>query len=99
MEDGVLHRVPQQRAPQEPVERGAQAAGACGGGRRGLEHTAGVTVLAPTAMDADAISTSTFVLGPTDGLAFLERLDRVEGMIVTKDQQQLRSRGFDRYAV
>jgi thiamine biosynthesis lipoprotein ApbE len=50
-------------------------------------------------MDADAISTAAFVLGPGDGLAFLESLERVEGLIVGKDQRQVRTDGFDRYAV
>ena len=48
-------------------------------------------------MDADALSTSAFVLGPDEGLALLERLDGVEGMIVTKDQRQLRTSGFARF--
>jgi thiamine biosynthesis lipoprotein len=56
-----------------------------------------VTVVAPTAMDADALSTAAFVLGPVEGLALLERLDGVEGLIVTKDQRRLDTSGFSRY--
>jgi FAD:protein FMN transferase len=41
-----------------------------------------VTVLATSAMVADALSTAAFVLGPTEGLALLERHD-VDGLIVT----------------
>jgi thiamine biosynthesis lipoprotein len=43
---------------------------------------ASVTVIAPTAMAADAIATAAFVLGPAEGLAFLES-QGVEGLIVT----------------
>ena len=64
---------------------------------RSPEETSGVTVVAPTAMEADALSTSVFVLGPSAGLDLLDRLDGREGMIVTKAQQTLASRGFDRY--
>jgi thiamine biosynthesis lipoprotein len=66
---------------------------------RSPDSTAGVTVVAPTAMDADALSTAAFVLGPEEGLALLERLEAVEGLIVTKDQRQLRTSGFARYIV
>ncbi len=41
-----------------------------------------VSVIAPTAMDADALSTAAFVMGPKDGLAFLEKRPGVEGLIV-----------------
>jgi thiamine biosynthesis lipoprotein len=40
-----------------------------------------VTVLAKTAMQADAISTAAFVLGPEQGFALLERLPNVEGLV------------------
>jgi thiamine biosynthesis lipoprotein ApbE len=43
------------------------------------------------------LSTATFVLGPQEGMDLLDRLDGIEGMIVTKDQTVLRSRGLDRY--
>jgi len=60
-------------------------------------HTSGVSVVAPSAMAADALSTAALVLGPRDGMELLERLDGIEGMIVTKDQRVLRSRGLGRY--
>ncbi|MSR22221.1 MAG: FAD:protein FMN transferase [Gemmatimonadetes bacterium] len=59
-------------------------------------HTSAVTVVAPTSMDADALSTSAFVLGPSEGLALLEKLDGVEGLIVTKEGEELATRGFSR---
>jgi thiamine biosynthesis lipoprotein len=43
---------------------------------------ASVTVVAPTALAADALATAAFVLGPTDGLRLLER-HGVEGLFVT----------------
>ena len=59
-------------------------------------HSSGTTVLAPTAMDADAVSTSAFVLGPQAGVAFLDRLDGVEGLIVDKVGGRFMSKGFGR---
>jgi thiamine biosynthesis lipoprotein len=55
------------------------------------------TIIAPTAMEADALSTGVMVLGPTDGVALLDRLDAVEGLIITKEGQISRSNGLDRY--
>jgi len=43
---------------------------------------ASVTVLAPSAMIADALATAAFVLGPADGIALLEQ-NGVDGLIVT----------------
>ena len=60
-------------------------------------HTSGVSVVAPSAMVADALSTATLVLGPGEGMDLLDRLDGIEGMIVAKDQSILRSRGLSRY--
>jgi FAD:protein FMN transferase len=54
---------------------------------------ASATVVAPTAMLADALATAAFVLGPADGLALLERVG-VEGLIVTPDLACHRTRGF-----
>jgi len=52
------------------------------------------TVLAPTAMVADAFATAAFVLGPVDGIAFLEAQD-VEGLIVSASLEQHATRGFE----
>jgi thiamine biosynthesis lipoprotein len=43
-----------------------------------------VTIMAPSAMDADALATSTFVLGPEKGFALLERLPDVHAIIVDR---------------
>jgi thiamine biosynthesis lipoprotein len=61
------------------------------------EHTSGVSVVAPSAMAADALSTAVLVLGPRTGMELLDRLDGIEGMIVAKDQTVLSSRGLNKY--
>ena len=61
-------------------------------------EASGVTVLAPTAMDADALSTAVFVLGPDEGIILLDQVDGVEGLVVTKAGAQRATRGFARYA-
>lgn len=53
-----------------------------------------VTILAPTAMEADALSTAVFVLGAQKGLEFIERLENVEGILVAGDGQILKSSGL-----
>lgn len=44
-----------------------------------------VTVLAPTAAEADACATAAFVLGPAKGIAFLRSRSGVRGVIVGSD--------------
>ena len=61
------------------------------------DHTSGVSVVAPSAMAADALSTAVLVLGPRTGMELLDRLDGIEGMIVAKDQTVLSSRGLNKY--
>lgn len=41
-----------------------------------------VTIVTPHAVDADALSTAVFILGPEAGMALIERLPDVEGVIV-----------------
>jgi thiamine biosynthesis lipoprotein len=50
------------------------------------------TVSAPLAMVADALATAAFVLGPTEGIALLER-HGVDGLLITPTLEQLRTRG------
>ena len=65
--------------------------------RTGASPTAAasVTVVAPTAMLADALATAAFVLGPVDGLRLLER-HGVEGLIVTPSLERFETAGFPR---
>jgi thiamine biosynthesis lipoprotein len=55
---------------------------------------ASATVLAPTAADADALSTALMVMGPVQGLALAERLPHVEALLVAKDLQIFQTSGF-----
>lgn len=53
-----------------------------------------VTILAPTALEADALSTAVFVMGPVRGLALIEELPQIEGLLITADLQVLLSSGL-----
>lgn len=53
-----------------------------------------VTVLGPVATDTDALSTSVFVMGPRRGLALLNSLAGIEGIIVDADGNLLYSNGL-----
>jgi thiamine biosynthesis lipoprotein len=53
------------------------------------QSAASVTVVAPTAILADAVATAAFVLGPSEGIQLLERLG-VDGLIISPT--------LDRYA-
>ncbi len=53
-----------------------------------------VTILGPTAMDTDALSTSVFVLGAREGLKLLESLEAIEGIIVDNEANLLFSSGL-----
>jgi thiamine biosynthesis lipoprotein len=54
-------------------------------GRTGwpVTHTVSCTVVAPTAMEADALATTLFVLGPGDGMAFLKNHPNADALWVT----------------
>jgi thiamine biosynthesis lipoprotein len=43
-----------------------------------------VTILAPSAMDADALATTVFVLGPKKGFALIEKMPGVHAIIVNR---------------
>ena len=58
-----------------------------------------VSVKAQTTMDADALSTSVFVMNPGKGLGFIEQLPYCDCLIVTRDNNQLRSKGWKSAAV
>ena len=53
-----------------------------------------VTIVADTAVIADGLSTGVFVLGPEKGMALIERLPGVEGVVVTSDNKVLVSPGL-----
>lgn len=61
---------------------------------RSPAELASATVLAPSATDADALSTACMVLGKEAGLALLERLPHVAGLLVTKEMARFATRNF-----
>ena len=64
---------------------------------RSPREASAATVVAPTASEADALSTAALLLGPGSGLALLDAREGTEGVIVGKDGTASRSRGFGRY--
>lgn len=61
---------------------------------RSPEALSSVSVVAPSAMVADGLSTTLMVLGPERGLELLARYEDAEGLVVTKTGERLRSEGF-----
>jgi len=53
-----------------------------------------VTIVADSPLVADGLSTGVFILGPEEGMALIERLPDVEGMIVTAKNEVLVSSGL-----
>ena len=60
-----------------------------------VDAVASVTVIAPTAVLADALGTAAFVLGASDGIALLDR-HGVDGLVVTASLEQHATRGMYR---
>lgn len=56
-----------------------------------------VTIVAPTATSADALSTGVFVLGRGKGMEIIEKLPEVEGVIIDKDGVWVSSGLKDKY--
>ena len=50
-----------------------------------------VTVTAATTMEADALATAVFVLGPGDGVGLINRIAGCECLIIDRQGQQVRS--------
>ena len=53
-----------------------------------------MTIVAQTSVVADVLSTGVFVAGPEAGMALIERLPDVEGVIVTARNEVLISSGL-----
>jgi thiamine biosynthesis lipoprotein len=64
--------------------------------RRGVSPSelASVSVAAPTAMAADALSTALMVMGPEQGAALIGRMENVDALFVRKDGPILKTGGF-----
>jgi len=59
-----------------------------------------VTIVADSPLLADGLSTGVFILGPEQGMALIERLPDVEGVIVTANNDVLVSSGLkDKFAL
>jgi thiamine biosynthesis lipoprotein len=56
-----------------------------------------VTTITKNTIDADALSTVVFLLGPEKGMELVERLDGVEALAITLEGTTTRSSGFQRY--
>ncbi len=54
-----------------------------------------VTVVADTVLEADALSTAIFIMGPEKGLTLLENLPGVEGLLITPEFDILLSSGLE----
>jgi len=55
------------------------------------------TVIAKTAMDADAFATAVFVMGEDEGMEMIESIADVECLLITPDKRIIRSSGFSQY--
>jgi len=55
---------------------------------------ASVSVQAPTAMEADALSTAVFILDPVRGTRLIDSLPYCQSLIVTKNRKKIKSDGW-----
>jgi len=53
-----------------------------------------VSVQAPTAMEADALSTTLFILDPARGTRLIDSLPYCQSFIITRNQQKIKSNGW-----
>lgn len=56
-----------------------------------------VTILSKKSVDGDGLSTSCFAMGKKEGLAFINNIDDVEAVFITKDEKMHYSEGFSKY--
>ncbi|MDX1494145.1 MAG: FAD:protein FMN transferase [Longimicrobiales bacterium] len=61
---------------------------------RSPEQASSVSVVAPTAMQADGLSTAVMVMGPEQGLELLEKTGGVEGLVLAKNGERRETSGF-----
>jgi len=55
------------------------------------------TIIASSAMEADTLATTVFVLGPGKGLELIENIQNTECILITPENEILISSGFDTY--
>jgi len=58
------------------------------------DESTSVSVLAETTMDADALSTSVFVMNPERGTRFINSLPKCESLVVAKGNRKIKSSGW-----
>ena len=58
-----------------------------------------VTIIAENGVQADALATGVFVLGPVEGMELVENIDNVEALIVDTDRNIYHSSGLAQYLV
>jgi thiamine biosynthesis lipoprotein len=63
-------------------------------GYPGKSEIRGVTIITSSSIDADALSTTVFLLGPEEGMQLIESLEGVEAVIVTDNRQVVLSSGI-----
>ncbi len=56
---------------------------------------AGVSIIAPDAFDADTLSTAVFAMGMEKGTAFIESLDGIEAIFVTREDEVTWTSGLE----
>lgn len=61
------------------------------------EGVQSVTIIAPLAVDSDALATAVFVMGKKKGMELIERLKDVEGIIIDSDGLVIYSSGVKSY--
>jgi FAD:protein FMN transferase len=63
------------------------------------ESLASVTIICPSAIDADALSTAVTVMGKEKGLALIEQMPGVEAILITPapEFKQIRTAGAEKY--
>lgn len=58
-----------------------------------------VTIITENTIDADALATAVFVLGPKDGLYLLEKIPKCEAFIIDSIGNIFKTKGIDKFYV
>ncbi len=66
-------------------------------GKPSISDIIGVSIITENSMDADGLSTSVFLLGSQKGLKFIEEMENVEAIIVTKDLKVINTKGAEKF--
>lgn len=65
--------------------------------KTGAKKFRSVTIIAPKAIDADALATAVSVMDEKTGMEIIENLDNIEAVLVKRDGQVIKSSGADEY--